>query len=307
VEIDRQQRQLFESTYRRLVREHGVTSDAEELALVEELLDDARNGAVPDDDGRIAHVSTSVSPDLDAELAELGGKKGFDVSNLSVRKLIAPAAFLLVALVLVVVALLQGGGNGEATPTPEGGVITTTATVSTTATLAVTEAPNDATPTPQVATPTSSSATPMTPLPSPTPIPTVALPEVEGAPTQVILDGATFPVVLTGVAGGEWRVDARPDVASWLAGTKVNKVFALYGEGNRGRLVALAPGDQITVRDDREHVTTYEVSRSEPVPRTETEILGQTSPGLVIVLAGADGSDASDTSEERWAVVAQPK
>lgn len=309
-QIDRETRQLFEETYERLVRQRGVTSDAEELALAQELIAEAQEGAVPDDDGTILRVSTGVEPDLDADLADLGKSSGLDLSELDVKKVAVPIAFMVAALVLVVVAIFSGRkGEGDSLPSPAG-TATITPTVSITSTIpltvtvsaeptspAVTSTPTtnageapDITPTMQ------STAPPVTS----TPMPTAAIPEVQSAPVQVVLGNRTLPVVITGVAAGDWLVDSRPDTLSWLAGTQVNKVFALYGEANRDALVSLAPGDRVSVHDDREQDVTYVVETSEPVPRSDTDLLDQTTPGLVVVLAGTGG-------ENRWAVVARPE
>lgn len=302
-QIDRETRQLFENTYERLVRQHGVTSDAEELALAQELIAEAQEGAVPDDDGTILRVSTGVEPDLDADLADLGKSSGLDLSELDVKKVAVPVAFMVAALVLVVVAILSGRkDNGDALPSA--GTMTITPTVTIPITVTVSAEPTSPavspTPTPDAGakpdtTPTMQSTAPPA---TSTPMPTAAIPEVQIAPVQVGLGGRTFPVVITGVAAGDWLVDSRPDILSWLAGTQVNKVFALYGEANRDTLVSLAPGDQISVHDDREQDVTYIVETSRPVPRSDTDLLDQTTPGLVIVLAGTGG-------ENRWAVIAR--
>ena len=97
-----------------------------------------------------------------------------------------------------------------------------------------------------------------------------------------------FVVQQIEVAISDWEYDANnPDTASWVSGLIVRPPIGIpYSSDNAQLLESLEPGDEMLLRMSTGNVLTFEVSRSERVPRQDTSIFRQVSPGIVLILLG---------------------
>ena len=308
--IPRATRELFDQVYDRLLSERQITSDREELALIDELLNNLeRFGEVPDGSGGLVRVP-SRPVNLEEELAGLGRRRGIVSGGQPPWRRFAPAIVMALVVVGVIVLNTLNKNREEAKAVDGTGTPTATLVATYTAT------PGLASATPSFTSPSSPMTTPLptsTPAPGgrptgapvvPTPgeAPTVVLPDLSGwaLPVQVELGGRTWAVVVTGVAGQTWVVDPDDTRLSWLAGSLVNRVFALpFTYANREFVQSIAPGAVVRVEDDRGGVLEFVVVEARQAAVGETDLLAQDRPGLVIVLAGEPG-------DARWVLRAEP-
>jgi len=271
-----------------------ATSDEEELAIAQDLLERARRGFVVNDNG--TDLVYARDPDLppDADYLVDDGP----LRRQRLRTVAIVAGGFLLALLIVFVA--YGGEpartfEATATATTRAAILLPTQTLTPTSTGSATAmATATETPTP--------SATP-TAIPSPTQTPTPLPPEeVEVKPEPVKLDadavvpvsleiaGRYFPVVPTGLRDGSWAYMTEPDRVSWLAGSYVNVVLGLpYTPDNLSLVVTtLAISDTLTIRNNVGGAHRYLVTERRHVDVYAVEAFGQRRAGLTLALLGGN-------------------
>ena len=275
----------------------GATSDEEELAIAQALLEAAERGHVVSDDGTKTLIVRSPEVPADAPfLVDEGALRRQEL-----RRALPMAGVLLLALAAI---LLLYGGSG----TPSDTIIPTETVPAQVALSTATLTPT-VTPTPS-ATPTGAP----TFIPMPTLIPTLlALEEVEVKiepvkldpnaviPVSIEIAGRYFPVLPTGLrddpsqSSGQvlWAYATEPDQVSWLAGSYVNVVLGLpYTDTNADLLAGtLALSDTVTLRNSVAAVNRYTVVERRSVSIYEIEAFSQRRAGLTLVLLGGSDED----------------
>ena len=282
----------------------GATSDEEELAIAQDLLEKAQRGLVVNDDA--SGLIYAQAPDLPVD-ADFMIETEAAERRARLRQVLLVVGGLIAALVVVLLA--YGGGGKQATPTPAATaasqVSLATATLTPTSTLS---------PTPTLTpTPTPRPTATLTPSPVPAKEVEVKAEPVKLEPDAVVpvsleIAGRYFPIVATTLRDDAWAYADDPGQASWLAGSYVNVVLGLpYSRDNLDLLqVTLKISDTLTLRNNVAGVNRYRVVDRRLVGVYEIEALGQQRAGLTLVLVGG-GDESPDRRLVVWAVAAPGK
>lgn len=284
-----------------------ATSDEEELAIAQDLLERAHRRFVVNDAGN--DLVYARDPDLPPDADYLVDNRPLHRQRLRTAAIVV-GGFL---LALLIVFLAYGGEpaltfEATATATTRAPIfiptqtLTPTPTGSATATATATETPMP------TATPTA------TPLPTQTP---TSLPpeEVEIKPEPVKLEadavvpvsleiaGRYFPIIPTGLRDGGWAYMTEPDQASWLTGSYVNVVLGLPYTPDNLNLVTttLAISDTLTIRNNVGGAHQYLVTDRRHVDVYAVETFGQRRAGLTLALLGGNDENP-DRRLIVWAV-----
>lgn len=254
----------FESFYHERLEQAGVATDAEELAFAQELLQAARDGLTPDEEGNIYHIDPEAEVEWDRPEA-IDAARGVGKRRLwfGLKEAAIGAGILLLAVVL----LWPGGGGKEdkETPTAE-------------AALGM-EMPTN----------------------TPTPVGERAMEEVVSsadvrvpmvAPRTLEVKGATFIIWPTEVKEGDWPRPDEENAASWVFGTVVNYVVGLKDTPENEKVLAsLGADDEIVLRKSTGAVILFVYDGTVKVAPQASEIFRQEEPGITIVLLGAEGAE----------------
>ena len=298
--------QSIETYYRQAVA--WASSDEEELALAQDLLEKAQRGFVVDDSGQDLIYARDPELPVDAEfLVDEGALR-----QQRLRRFAPLAGAFLIALLAVFLAYGRGSVPPPA-PTPlatrEARIVLPTQTLTPTPTGSpAPTATATATPTP---TPTAA------PIGTPTPLPPqevqvkpqpVKLAEGAVVPVSLEVAGRYLPIVPTGLRGGSWAYVTDPDQVSWLAGSYVNVLLGLpYSDGNADLLAAsLALSDTLRLRNNVAGVTSYRVVERHNVDVYAIEVFRQRRAGLTLVLLGGNDSASGASPDQRLVIWAVP-
>ena len=303
--MNEEERDLCERYYSRAIGE--ATSDEEELAIAQHLLQEARLGAVVNDTGTALfyldlHQLEHLPVDADFLIE--------DEQDLR-QRLHANWPLLALFVALIAFVLIRNTlGNQTPAPTPTAtafAVLLPTMTLTPTATAPVTATPTH--------TPTATPTSPATATPTPArPKEVEVKPEpVELEPGAVIpvsleVAGRYFPVAPTTLRDEAWAYLPDPNRISWLAGSAVNVVLGLPFSTTNLDLVAgsLALSDTLTVRSSVGGLNRYRVAGREWVDVYEIEALSQRRAGLTLVLLGSGEGDSGEGADRRLVVWAVP-
>lgn len=288
-----QEQELVERFYSQAMA--WATSDEQELAVAQELLERARRGFVVNDTGNdLVYVQ---DPDLPPDADYLIDERPLQQERLR------SAAFIVGGLIIAVLAVLF-----VYRPDPRAGSeVATQATDSVPiflATRTLTPSPTTtATPTPSATpTPTATSTPRPTPTTTPTPLPPEEI-ELKPEPVKLEADavipisleiaGRYFPVVPTALRDGTWAYVTEPDQVSWLAGSYANVVLGLPYSADGLTLLAatLSLSDTLTVRNNVGAAHIYQVIERRRVDVYAVEILGQRRAGLTLALLAGSQED----------------
>ena len=276
-----------------------ATSDEEELAIAQELLERAHRGFVVNDAG--TDQVYARDPDLPPDADYLVDDRPLHQQRLRSGAIIV-GGFVLALLVAFLVYRQAPARDTDVAVTSVAArqifiptqTLTPTPTDFPTATAAPTETPIP------TATPT---ATP-TPTETPTPLPPE---EIEIKPQPVKLDaeavipvslqiaGRYFPVVPTGLRDGTWAYMTDPGQVSWLAGSYVNIVLGLPYTQDNLNLVAttLTMSDTLTIRNNVGGAHQYMVTDRRAVDIYAVEAFSQRRAGLTMALLGGNDGEPS--------------
>ncbi len=117
---------------------------------------------------------------------------------------------------------------------------------------------------------------------------------------RVALDDAAPPRVFVVqrrvIQTAEWNFDPNPDTASYLAGLAVRPVIGVpYAPENAALFARMGAGTVFTLHLNTGATLRFTFVSKTEVGRTETGILRQVEPGLVLVLVGERGLDGMPT------------
>lgn len=85
----------------------------------------------------------------------------------------------------------------------------------------------------------------------------------------------------------EWRYETNPDVASWISGMVVRPVVGIpYAAGNAELMNTLGAGTVFTLRMNTGQQLTFNYRETRRVGREDTSLFRQNEPALVVVLIG---------------------
>ncbi len=274
-----------------------ATSDEEELAIAQDLLERARRGFVVNDAG--TDLLYARDPDLPPDADYLVDEGPLHQQRLRSAAIIVGGfalALLIAFFVYRQAPARDSGAAATAVSTRRISIPTQTLTPTPTDLPTATAAP---TKTPMA------TATPMvTPAPTTTPIP---LPpeEIEIKPQPVKLDaeavipvsleiaGRYFPIVPTGLREGTWAYMTDAGQVSWLAGSYVNIVLGLpYSQDNLNVVATtLALSDTLTIRNNVGSVQRYLVTDRRAVDVYAVETFSQRRAGLTLALLGGNDEE----------------
>lgn len=123
------------------------------------------------------------------------------------------------------------------------------------------------------------------------------LPEYLPYPTGILLPGGwSFPLQKSTFVEGQWK----PTTSEWLEGTELRRVVALpWNPQTEAVINSFKPGDKVQLDLSNNDTVEYTVTRVERVTQSDTNILSDRSPSLVIILY-------KEKSAERWVVFCKP-
>lgn len=146
---------------------------------------------------------------------------------------------------------------------------------------------------------------------APTPFPETAVSALN-KPIIEVVDGSStismtvdIPVILS-VAGRDYALNpqaiaadgiwspafAEEGTAVWVYGTILNYIVGMpNSEENRALLEGLVPGSEIVLRTEQDKSYAFAFDSRALVPSTDRDIFAQTTPGVTLVLLGADGQE----------------
>ncbi len=112
-------------------------------------------------------------------------------------------------------------------------------------------------------------------------------------PVTLEVRGRTFAIQPQVIAGdGVWSPSVEGETAVWVYGTIINYVMGVEGtEENRTFLDGLAPGDSLIMTTQDGTRFTFTFSSRTSVAANNRDIYAQRTPGITLVLLGADGQD----------------
>ena len=117
------------------------------------------------------------------------------------------------------------------------------------------------------------------------------------SPIEVELPGAwTFKLTSSAVAA----MPDKPGTGLWLMGSEVRRIIELpWNKQTEAVIQTFTPGDLIQIKFDDGSVLNYKVDQVTRVDATDTSILTDNKPSLLIILAG-------EKDTQRWVVIARP-
>lgn len=280
----------YKDIYERNRKNAGISSDEDELKLINHYLSKYANGVIPDGHRwfrapeRIVRAVTSGESYVPPE--EIAGADAAPKPNL-----LAIAAVIGIVLFMGFIFISRSGGDESAE---------NTSTSNEAASIIYTPTPRK----------------------SPTPTP-IALEEQD----DIIEDGdevgsGTFPVGLQiylfdsrqprvfvvqtkRIEMAEWDYDPNPDVANYIGGLEVQRVIGIpWSRQNQQLFDELTEGARFHLRMNTGAILEFEFDSKLEVKRSDTAAFRQISPGLVLVLVGERDSDNQPT-ETRTLIVAR--
>jgi hypothetical protein len=268
-----------------------ATSDEEELAIAQDLLERAHRGFVVNDAG--TDLVYARDPDLPPDADYLVDERPLQQQRLRTAAIIV-GGFV---LALLVVFLVYRQEPARDTDLPATSFATRQVFIPT----------QTLTPTP-TSFPTATATPTHTPVPTtlPTATPTPQPPEeIEIKPQPVKLDadavipvsleiaGRYFPVVPTGLRDGTWAFVTDPGQVSWLAGSQVNIVLGLPYTPDNLKLVAttLTMSDTLILRNNVGATHQYQVVARHSVDVFAVEAFNQRRAGLTLALLGGNDEE----------------
>jgi len=261
--------QEFADTFEQLLTErfgHTSVPLAEALTLVETLIGEAEQGAVPHH-GQIHHIAPVVLDPTERATIQAGTQAAGGIPKW-VQAVGMIGGALLVAFMLIMVLFPQPAGHAALPPrTPPVGSGSPVA--------GATEAPPTAAPS----------------------FVTVAgqvLPEVQ--PNTLDLDGRTFLVYPAPVVDKNWVIKTDPAVVNWLPGASTNWTFLIVTDPTDAattRWVAgLGAGRPAVLRVSADSgVHQFQLTSRRRITRTQTEFGDPHRPGLTVLLKAAAATD----------------
>src|SRR5574341_117244 len=101
-----------------------------------------------------------------------------------------------------------------------------------------------------------------------------------------------YPVVQREIQYADWPYEADPSLATSILGFVVQPVLGIaYSPDNETFLGSLQPGDGLLLRMSTGGINPFAVSGVRRVPRQDTALFDQTTPGIRLVLLGAPTAD----------------
>lgn len=108
--------------------------------------------------------------------------------------------------------------------------------------------------------------------------------------------GWSFSLQKSTVSDGQWK----PTAGEWLEGTELRRVVALPWNTQTEAVVrTFQAGDQVELGLSNDRTLQYEVEKVERVPVSDTSIMSDPSPALVIILF-------EEKTDSRWVVICKP-
>jgi hypothetical protein len=116
-------------------------------------------------------------------------------------------------------------------------------------------------------------------------------------PVSLILPGGwNFSLQKSTVSDGQWK----PTAGEWLEGTELRRVVALPWNPQTEAVVrTFQAGDGVELGLSNQRTLRYEVEKVERVPVSDTAIMSDPSPALVIILF-------EEEADSRWVVICKP-
>jgi len=267
---------MLRRRYRSILKEKGITGDAQELAIIGQYQDRyTYEGLVPVVKGWVK-VSPSKRHAFIHETDEAGDDEDIRLPSSTGRRWLLMGLFMVGAFGLIfLMGRLASRGNraSAAALTP-----------------IVTASPTH-TPTP-VFTPTPT-ATPLALLESDRFINSGDEAHQRFYPVflQVALPGTESPRVFVVqqrlVDTAEWSFETNPDVVSWISGMLIRPVIGVpFSETNQELFDSLVPDTRFKLRMNTGQELDFVYRESHQVGREDTRLFQQTEPGLVFVLIG---------------------
>jgi len=103
----------------------------------------------------------------------------------------------------------------------------------------------------------------------------------------------------------EWTFDDNPDTASYLAGLVVRRVIGIpWSAENEALFEAMNASTVFTLQMNTGTRVQYRFIERETVNRSDTTMLRQASPGLVLILVGERDTDTDEPTPQRMVVTA---
>ncbi len=133
--------------------------------------------------------------------------------------------------------------------------------------------------------------------PPPVVIQPTITPSAFPSPIEVVLPGAwSFALTSSAVA----VPPDKPGAGIWLMGSEVRRIIELpWNKQTEAVIQTFSPGDLIQVKFNDGSVLNFKVDQVTQVDATDTSVLTDNKPSLVIILAG-------EKSAQRWVVIARP-
>lgn len=280
--------------YRGIVKDKGVTGDAQELTIIRQYQDRYKyEGLVP-----VVKGWVKVSPSKRQAFIEEADEAGEDdeTREISASGLPRPILIGLFMFGVFILIFLVGRVTSRSNR-PSTTVLTPTATLTPTRT-----------PTPVfTSTPT---ATPLALLESDRFINSGEATNRRFYPVllQVTVPGMDTPRVFVVqqriINTSEWPFESNPDVVSWISGMLIRPVIgAPFSEANRDLFASLVPNTHFMLRMNTGQELDFVYRERHEVGREDTSLFQQTEPGLVFVLIG-ETDEFSMPTANRQVVVA---
>lgn len=116
-------------------------------------------------------------------------------------------------------------------------------------------------------------------------------------PVGITLPGGWyFPLAKSTFINGKWQ----PATSEWLEGTEVRRVVAVPWNAQTEAVIrSFKPGDVVRVLLSNQETVEYKVTSIKRVPVTDTSILKDQTPSLVIILY-------QENADERWVILSEP-
>jgi hypothetical protein len=274
----------FDDVYQRIIASKGVRTDEEELALVNELVRRAEQGAFPQD-GSMHIISPRADVDWASDEAMLALRPPRTRNNTLIAGGLVIAGAVLFAL-FSMIGGAQGGSNGSSASA----TATALATPGQTGTLAI------------EATQTAAAQATAVWAGSGIVVGTdykQKLPPVY--PETLEIDGVPFRIYPSAMEGGRWRYEKVEGTASWIGGTVINWSFGIPALGTNMQLFqglgqAQDGEKEALLRMSGGAVRHFRLEKPVQIDRQQIEVFIQNKPGLTLVLLG------DEQGAKRWLI-----
>ncbi len=285
---------MLRRRYRSILKDKGVTGDAQELSLIGQYQDRYKyEGLVP-----VAKGWVKVSPSKRQAFIEETDEGGEDDETRETPPSGLPRPVLISLFIIgaFVLIFLIGRVTSRANR-PSVAALTPTATF----------------------TPTQTRTPVFTPTPTATPL--ALLESDRFINSEEAANRRFYPVLLQVTAPGmdlprvfvvqqrvidtsEWPFETNPDVVSWISGMLIRPVIGVpFSEANRDLFASLAPNTRFKLRMNTGQELDFVYRESHQVGREDTRLFQQTEPGLVFVLIG-ETDEFSMPTASRQVVIA---